>query len=506
MHQIFDHILTNNYDELKFLNELLTKYNIRDMMLEQSKKIKTEHLYSSFFHGLHHSQKVYLFACLIASEMHVSAVEMQILTDAAFYHDIGRETDMEDPIHGLISANKIEKVLDNATYQDKKNIGYLKAVVDVHSRTTQNAMIETFENYKIDYPDMDYSVFERLANILMDADALDRTRFKKTCDAALREKYLRLDASRKIIVIAQMVNDFYAQRIDDLNAEKIRHVLESTPNKEKEFFHGIGWDFFALKNILELGILSNYEARKSKTIFLSNFNGNNNGNMWISVVDASINNGKAYTTFVANNLALLVSSANWIDGYQMSKAKAKDLGLSYFSREYIDEKFVFQKIEPEQIHGINLANNGCLKLNDLDYFNCSYNADTIRNKVLYYIGNLKRYCHYDADYETCTYYIYLLQSEVVNYEKMSYAEQKEYQMEFFAKSGRIIFLINKILQKWISEAFGKKLNINADEITVIDVVKSILAEQKMEYQVSSEGNFIFLNNKNKTNKTFSTQY
>ena len=55
----------------------------------------------------------------------------------------------------------------------------------------------------------DKEKFTKLANILKDADALDRTRFKKTSSAVLQEKYLRFPYSKTLIKLAEEINYYY---------------------------------------------------------------------------------------------------------------------------------------------------------------------------------------------------------------------------------------------------------------------------------------------------------
>ena len=92
--------------------------------------IKTEYLYKSDFHGLYHSQKVCFFAYLIGKHEGLSDEDMQILMDAARYHDIGRDSDYETDLHGFNSALNIHKVVK---YDNPTNMYYLKAIVEAHA-------------------------------------------------------------------------------------------------------------------------------------------------------------------------------------------------------------------------------------------------------------------------------------------------------------------------------------------------------------------------------------
>ena len=126
MKRILQTFLKEQYDHgrLMFLGDI-------DEIIYYLDDIKAEQLYKSDFHGLYHSQKVCFFAYLIGKHENLSETEMKILLDAAIYHDMGRENDNEDNLHGSASARLIDQVVK---YDNPTDMYYLKAIVDAHSK------------------------------------------------------------------------------------------------------------------------------------------------------------------------------------------------------------------------------------------------------------------------------------------------------------------------------------------------------------------------------------
>src|SRR5574344_2771586 len=80
-----------NYNELKDLSSEEIE-NLKQI----NNNIKKEQLYHFEYHGLHHSQKVMIFAYLIGKHENINNEDMKILIDAAIYHDIGRVNEFEE--------------------------------------------------------------------------------------------------------------------------------------------------------------------------------------------------------------------------------------------------------------------------------------------------------------------------------------------------------------------------------------------------------------------------
>lgn len=182
----------------------------KEFILSEIKKIKTRYIFKSYVHGLNHNIKVLLFALYIAYKNNLDDIDLKILIDACIYHDIGRINDIYDEKHGLRSAEVISKIVDSKIYKDKESLNMLKAIVEYHSIPDKfNKRI--FNKYKL----QNYERFILLANILKDADGLDRLRtsINNKTFSDLNPKYLRLDESKKLVKVSHIVNMIFYKKL-----------------------------------------------------------------------------------------------------------------------------------------------------------------------------------------------------------------------------------------------------------------------------------------------------
>lgn len=183
----------------------------KEFILSEIRKIKTRYIFKSYVHGLNHNIKVLLFALYIAYKNNLDDIDLKILIDACIYHDIGRINDIYDEKHGLRSAEVISKIVDSKIYKDKESLNMLKAIVEYHSIPDKfNKRI--FNKYKL----QNYERFILLANILKDADGLDRLRtsINNKTFSDLNPKYLRLDESKKLVKVSHVINYIFSKRVE----------------------------------------------------------------------------------------------------------------------------------------------------------------------------------------------------------------------------------------------------------------------------------------------------
>lgn len=182
----------------------------KEFILSEIRKIKTRYIFKSYVHGLNHNIKVLLFALYIAYKNDLDDIDLKILIDACIYHDIGRINDIYDEKHGLRSAEVISKIVDSKIYKDKESLNMLKAIIEYHSIPDKfNKRI--FNKYKL----QNYERFILLANILKDADGLDRLRtsINNKTFSDLNPKYLRLDESKKLVKVSHVVNMIFYKKL-----------------------------------------------------------------------------------------------------------------------------------------------------------------------------------------------------------------------------------------------------------------------------------------------------
>lgn len=456
------------------LNQLLQKEDC-DKLINQIENIRTKYLYPTKFHGLYHSQKVLLFAYLIGKHEGLSEEDMQIVMDAAVYHDIGRQNEVEDEFHGYSSSRKINDesryLLTSDIYSNKDNVYYLRAICDAHSSNDKN-LKRIFEDYQFENPNLVYERFEKLAKILKDADALDRTRFRKTSSAVLEEKYLRFDFSKSLIDLATDINVYYVlKEIEEIYPKfKQKYGYQQNEQEEKACLHGIGTDFFKLESILENGILSAYALMKEDIQIPRNFYGSNK-ELWISVVDADMIsvNGDAYKKYIKDNISLFcfVPRLKYKEDYIGSQADVHN------KKEYNDEKYAFERINIEKIHSIIIPNSiKNKKIIELSYLNCASKYDIIIEIIRYYKKMMNKNGFYNLDESKIYVLLEEFYNNMFNYEMLDEQQQKTNLNAYLKSLDLMKEKLNEEIQIWFNDYYEYLLEI--ENPTVIDVVKYIV--------------------------------
>ena len=141
--------------------------------------LKRDALYVSNVHGEDHIERVMLHGAFCAMEDHLDHRDTLLLLNACAYHDVGRINDVWDPEHGRRSA---EKLADLTGYSGQ-DLVIMQAMVAAHSRP-ERELEKTLQSY---HPE-DYARTLRLAQLLKDADGLDRVRVDDLNPRLLRRK------------------------------------------------------------------------------------------------------------------------------------------------------------------------------------------------------------------------------------------------------------------------------------------------------------------------------
>ncbi len=155
-------------------------------------------LYDSAIHGPGHIYRTLCHGAFCALEEPLSPQDTRLLLLACAYHDVGRENDTLDELHGWRAAQRLP-ALTGLTGEDLKLV---QAAVDAHSRD-EIALQPTVEGYHLADPQRGMT----LAELLKDADGLDRVRIWD-----LDPAYLRREASRQRAAFAKELYLRYQRR------------------------------------------------------------------------------------------------------------------------------------------------------------------------------------------------------------------------------------------------------------------------------------------------------
>lgn len=371
-----------NQQLASIIEPFLSKNDIEELIKLRNSYVERA-LYKSEIHGVNHSEKVMLFACILCNLENINGVAREIALDAAIYHDIGRQNDMEDNFHGYSSGHLIGKFLKKEIYKNDEYFSVLKASMDFHSASTRD-----IDSLALDYEIENITLFKQVAYILKDADALDRTRFKSTINAYLDESYLNIESSKEIIEFAKTVNAFYSSYLSE--EKDNRHLLDEIgPGIH---LHGVGNDIFKMNSIIKNGILSKEEMKRNNIKGTANFNGGN-GEDWISLVDTSkINDDSlAFKDFVLNGISFSCNvDKTYLPFPLEEKAKALNLRVPYDNSKNKEEVYAYKKIDFENILSINVPNSlKTIPISECNFLFMSLSYDLFYDRIKHYSDEIK---------------------------------------------------------------------------------------------------------------------
>ena len=464
---------------------------LRDLTLEEVEFLKEtvsrvdeKFLYKFQYHGIYHSQKVFLFGYLINRKLGIVNEDKKVLYDALLLHDCGRIDEFEESFHGLIGANRLKDYFNSDEYYlQEPNLDLLCSIVDAHS--TDDKIAEVIAcNYSLDdYMDR----FLSLSKILKDADALDRTRFPKMSTAAIKDKYLRFEYSKELIELAYRINEFYVNYISHYYFSMYREEFLDS-EKRCDCMHSIGWDFSKLEGILEYGILSDYAASKKDISLSKNFRGNNS-NMWISVVDGvSVSKkGDCFKKFLMNGICFYALTTRLFEG-EPSKAKAMSMCLPRKSGEYDDESFAFYEIEVEDIVSIVCPKYSFgSKLCDLNYLKSNTNSYSVIQSIVYnHADYISRTTNTFIDMNSANQKLKELYYLQVSFNNETEYYQRANLSKYLKQVESIISSLNDLIRNWMDNSFRQFFGLNKDEHPTVEMmIKYILDKKNIDYFISN---------------------
>lgn len=177
----------------------LSRWEHYPMLLQTLEQLDHSVLFVSKMHGLGHIERTILQGGFCAMEEGLDRSDTALLLLACSYHDVGRQDDWVDDLHGWRSAQRIGAI----TGRTGEDLKLLQGAVDAHSRK-EAVLRETVAGYRP--ADLNRAV--RLAQLLKDADGLDRVRL-----GDLDPSYLRRETSRSRAGLALEVYRRYQQSI-----------------------------------------------------------------------------------------------------------------------------------------------------------------------------------------------------------------------------------------------------------------------------------------------------
>lgn len=170
-----------------FSDEMLLMYGLNEQDKEDIsilvKKAISENLYTDtkdYHHNLKHVERVIAYVKMIINQMDKSLINERMLLYAALYHDIGKTKGASNQDYGLVGAAEFKKMTRGQL--NEKEIEIISLLIYQHASEFD---VINFEN--TDFSETEKLSIQFMADILKDADALDRNRLNYppplgTCD------------------------------------------------------------------------------------------------------------------------------------------------------------------------------------------------------------------------------------------------------------------------------------------------------------------------------------
>ena len=173
-------------------------------------------------HGQRHIKNVLLYATLIGQSVVQDKHDLDLLMISAKYHDIGRKTDAFEEHAESSSKIAAEKLKDKCSEED---ISIISTIIEFHEVPRDYSNVDSvFAGIakRNGVPEDQIPKVRQMAEILKDADALDRTRFINK--ARLDPKFLHYDISKRLVRFASSLQEAYA--IKDLKEFRCDEAIE----------------------------------------------------------------------------------------------------------------------------------------------------------------------------------------------------------------------------------------------------------------------------------------
>ena len=253
-----------SFDVLKLLKEA----NLIDIILKYEQEIWDEginrHLVA---HGTRHIKNVLFYTALVGQTVIKDEHDFELMMLSAKYHDVARKIDGHE-IHAEPSARiMVERLKDKYSPLD---IGIIKTCIEFHEvprdiPEVDQVFLDIAKNNGI--PSEMLDKVRTMAEVLKDADALDRTRFVNR--ARLQPRFLKFDISKRLIKFAAELQETYALRdLKKYHCDEAISVLlqRDTPQellREIRYEEGIHRDIRRVINVKARACLGDlYNNRK----------------------------------------------------------------------------------------------------------------------------------------------------------------------------------------------------------------------------------------------------
>lgn len=204
--------LSEQYSSADVMKTLSNKGLLTSFVMHEN-EIKEEKINDKLkVHGQRHVKNVLLYSALIGQSVIQDKHDLDLIMLSAKYHDVGRKTDAHED-HAKSSANiAVEKLKDKCSSND---LAIISTIIEFHEVPRKNANVDEIFNElakKNGVSEEKIPKVRQMAEVLKDADALDRTRFINK--SRLNPELLQYNISKQLVQFSSSLQETYA--INDL--------------------------------------------------------------------------------------------------------------------------------------------------------------------------------------------------------------------------------------------------------------------------------------------------
>lgn len=204
--------LSEQYSSADVMKTLSNKGLLAPFVMHEN-EIKEEKINDKLkVHGQRHVKNVLLYSALIGQSVIQDKHDLDLIMLSAKYHDVGRKTDAHED-HAKSSANiAVEKLKDKCSSND---LAIISTIIEFHEVPRKNANVDEIFNElakKNGVSEEKIPKVRQMAEVLKDADALDRTRFINK--SRLNPELLQYNISKQLVQFSSSLQETYA--INDL--------------------------------------------------------------------------------------------------------------------------------------------------------------------------------------------------------------------------------------------------------------------------------------------------
>lgn len=203
--------------ELSEIIDMINNSEDSDLLFDKIRSVRYDLLTGDKIHGIPHNEKVALFSFIMGIIYECNREELDILLEAAYYHDIGRTVERSETLHGKKSA-EIYAAENLCKYNRKERI--IRFIIEGHSLNDSD-LNDLIKDYHLEEVE---EIAMKLIRILKDSDALDLVRLTiNSPTSKLNPDLLRNSVALNMLKLTHQINEVYYKQFKKIAESRTEH-------------------------------------------------------------------------------------------------------------------------------------------------------------------------------------------------------------------------------------------------------------------------------------------